>query len=157
MQTEVRAGDFKVIAVIDPENKVPEDDKADNIIARTMHVKPTRDFTVLNVTADNVNLSDTDTTNITAEVANLGLRNGTAEVSFVDYEIENCTYKYHFNKRLPHSYLPIPPDACYLGPETPHWIHFTESDDYSSPGVDAIQLHFNQITLLTIGGCNRDL
>ncbi|RJS71356.1 DUF3344 domain-containing protein, partial [Methanophagales archaeon] len=148
MQTWVRAGDFKVTAVIDPENKVPEDDKTDNIIARTMHVKPTRDFTVLNVTADKVNLLDTDTTDITAEVANLGLRNGTAEVSFVDYETENCTYKYHLNKRLPHSYLPIPPDACYLGPETPHWIHFTNLTIIRRPGVDAIQLHFNQITLL---------
>jgi len=149
MQTRVRAGDFKVTAVIDPENKVPEDDKTDNIITRIMYVNATRDFTVFNVTADKTNLSDTDTTNITAEVANLGLRNGTANVSITDYETETRTYNYHFNKSLKWSYLPVPPNVnksllpVVENAKVPPWnltvIH--------RPGADSIQLHFDWISL----------
>ncbi|RJS69455.1 hypothetical protein CW714_08610, partial [Methanophagales archaeon] len=140
MKRNVSVGDFKVMAVIDPENLVPEDDKTDNIITRIMQVGETRDFTVLNVTAEKTNLSDFDTTDIIAKVANVGYRNGTANVRFVDYEDETRTYKYYYNKSLKWSYLPIVPKSVPLeGYDNLTIIH--------RPGVDAITLHFNWVNL----------
>ncbi|MCD6207256.1 MAG: DUF3344 domain-containing protein, partial [Methanosarcinales archaeon] len=146
----VSARDYPIMLFIDPEGKVPEDEdhRADNIISRVMHVKPTRDFTVTNVTGDTMNLSDLDAMNITACVSNIGLRNGTDEVTFVDSEEEMRTYKYHFNPNQTLSYLPITPDARLLG--------LRYDDKYGSgyfdnlmiihrPGVGAIDLHFNAI------------
>jgi subtilase family serine protease len=145
IKQNVSVDDYDVILFIDPENKAPEDEdyKEDNVIYKTMHVKPTRDFTVTNVTTLQTNFSDLDTPTIIANVSNIGLRNGTAEVDFVDYEVENRTYKYHFDINRSPSYLPIPPDGnvtllerCY---DNLTIIH--------RPGVDAIDLHFNRITL----------
>jgi len=145
IKRNVSAGDRMVMFLIDPENKVPEeeDHRKDNTISRIMHVKPTRDFTVTNVTGWGMNLSDLDTMDITAGVSNIGLRNGTADVSFVDYEVEYRTYKYYFDINRSPSYLPIPPDddvkLLKSGYDNLMIIH--------RPGVDAIDLHFNIITL----------
>ena len=116
VKQNVSVGDYPIVLFIDPENKVPEDEdyREDNVIYKTMHVKPTRDFTVTNVTGERMNLSDPDTIAITASVSNIGLRNGTAEVKIVDYEEEHRTYKYHFDPNRSLSYLPIPPDATLL-------------------------------------------
>jgi len=132
IKQNVSVDDYDVILFIDPENKASEEEdyREDNIISRTMHVKPTRDFTVTNVAGERANLSDLDNQTITAGVSNIGLRNGTADVSFVDYEEESRRYGYHFNKSLNPPYLPIPPGVMT--------IH--------RPGVDAIELHLT-ITL----------
>jgi hypothetical protein len=113
----VSVGDFTIMVVIDPGYEVPEDEECreDNVVYNTMHVKPTRDFTVTNVIAARTNLSDLDATNITAGVSNIGLRNGTAEVKIVDYEDESHSYKYHFDRSLDQSYLPIAPNAMLSG------------------------------------------
>ena len=143
IQQNVSAGDYPVVLFIDPENKVPEDEdyREDNTISRIMHVKPTRDFTVTNVTASCANLSDLDTPTIIANVSNIGLRNGTAEVDFVDYEVESRRYGYHFDKSLNPPYLPIEPDVKLLNPE------YQEVMIIHRPGVDAIELHFERIML----------
>jgi len=146
MTRNVSVGNFTVMAVIDPENNVPEDEdnKTDNIISRIMRVLPTIDFTVLNVTnvtAEKSNLSDLDTADITAEVANIGYRNGTANVSITDYETENRTYRYHLDKSLNWSYLPTPPDTDLLKSGSGY-------DDVMvirRPGVDAINVHLSNI------------
>ncbi|PXF52813.1 MAG: hypothetical protein C4B56_04580 [Candidatus Methanophagaceae archaeon] len=148
MTRNVSVGNFTVMAVIDPENNVPEDEdnKTDNIISRIMRVLPTIDFTVLNVTnvtAEKPNLSDLDTADITAEVANIGYRNGTANVSITDYETENRTYRYHFDKSLNWSYLPTPPDTDLLKSGSGY-------DDVMvirRPGVDAINVHLSNILI----------
>jgi hypothetical protein len=140
---------YEVILFIDPENKAPEDEdhREDNVIYKTMHVKPTRDFTVTNVTASRTNLSDLDKPNIITGVANFGLRNGTADVSFVDYEVEHRTYKYYFDTNRSLSYLPIPPDddvkLLKSGYDNLMILH--------RPGVDAIDLHFDSIYLSSAG------
>ena len=142
MNRTVSVGNFTIMAVIDPENRVPEDNKADNIITEEIVVLPTRDFTVTNVTAAvKSNLSDSDTTNITAKVANVGYRNETTRVSFVDYENETRIHKYYFdNKSLNLSYLPISPDT-YVSADRRNLTIIRR------PGVDAIQLRFSQIKL----------
>jgi len=148
MRRNVSVGNFTVMAVIDPENNVPEDEdnKTDNIISQIMRVLPTIDFTVLNVTnvtAGKPNLSDLDTADITAEVANVGYRNGTANVSITDYETENRTYRYHFDKSLNWSYLPTPPDTDLLKSGSGY-------DDVMvirRPGVDAINVHLSNIRI----------
>ncbi|RJS68834.1 hypothetical protein CW714_09465, partial [Methanophagales archaeon] len=137
----ITVGEHTVLLFIDPEGNVPEDDKTDNIASRIMRVNATRDFTVINVIAAKRNLSDTDTADITAEVANVGLRNGTANVSIIDYETENRTYRYHFDKSLPVSYLPIAPNAALLKPE------YDNLTIIHRPGVDSLQLHFERIRL----------
>jgi len=149
----VTVGDHSVLLFIDPEGNVPEDDKTDNIASRIMRVNATRDFTVTNVIAAKTNLSDTDTADITAEVANVGLRNGTANVSITDYETENRTYRYHFDKNLPVSYLPIAPNASLLKPE------YDNLTIIHRPGVDSLQLHFERISLFESGKlliCNEN-
>ncbi|CAD6494524.1 MAG: hypothetical protein EMLJLAPB_00819 [Candidatus Argoarchaeum ethanivorans] len=151
MNRTVSVGDFTIMAVIDPKNKVPEDKdhRTDNILSGMMSVKPTRDFTVMSVTAAYTNLLDLDTTKITAEVSNIGLRNGTTNVSFVDHEQESRTYKYHFNRSFNQSYLPIPPDATLSGLQ----YHGYVTQDYENLmmihrlGVDTIELHLNEINL----------
>ncbi|MCK4527955.1 DUF3344 domain-containing protein, partial [candidate division WOR-3 bacterium] len=138
MKRNVTAGNHTITVFIDPENRVPEDNKMDNIISKVMSVLPTRDFVVTNVTAAvKTNLSDSDTTNITAAVANVGYRNGTTRVDFVDYENETRLYNYYFDKNRSLSYLPISPDASVSGYKELTIIH--------RPGVDAIQLHFTKI------------
>jgi subtilase family serine protease len=145
MKRNVSAGDHTVMFIIDPENKVPEeeDHKKDNTVSRIMHVKPTRDFMTMNVTGWGMNLSDLNKMDITAGVSNIGLRNGTADVSFVDYEVEHRTYKYYFDINRSPSYLPIPPagdvELLKRGYDNLMIIH--------RPGVDAIDLRFNIITL----------
>ena len=147
MNRTVSVGNFTIMAVIDPEGSVPEDEdnKRDNIVSRVMSVLPTRDFTVTNVTAAKTDLSDLDTTNITAGVANIGLkkRNGTTRVDFVDHENETRIYNYYFDKSLPLSYLPISPDATLSGPSSP----YSDLTIVHRPGADAIQLHFDRISL----------
>jgi len=142
IKRNVSTGNYLITLIIDPECVIPEDedDKVDNIISRTMHVLPTRDFSVINVTLDRkTNLSDLDRINITAEVANLGMRNGTTEVEFIDYENESEIFEYYFNKSIPSLYIPIPPDTGLWRNSTTKWtiIH--------RPGADAILLHFNRI------------
>jgi subtilase family serine protease len=158
MNRTVSVGNFTIMAVIDPGNKAPEDEdhRVDNVMSRMMSVKPTRDFTVTNVTAARTNLLDLDKTEITAEVSNIGLRNGTTNVSFVDCEGESRTYKYHFDANRTLSYLPIPPDATLSGFQydaspVPDIYHAFK--DYENltiihrPGMDAIVLHFDRIIL----------
>ncbi|HIE32334.1 MAG TPA: DUF3344 domain-containing protein [Methanosarcinales archaeon] len=157
MNRTVSAGNFTIVAVIDPGNQAPEDrdHREDNVISRMMCVKPTRDFVVTDVTAARTNLSDLDTTDITAEEANIGLRSGTANVSLVDYEEENRTYSYHYNLNRSLSYLPIPPDATLSGFQYDAALIPGEEklQDYENltiihrPGMDTIELHFNEITL----------
>ena len=115
-----------ITVLIDPENNVPENNETDNAPSDVMCVTPTRDFTVTNVTAaETTNLTDTDTTRITATVANIGFRNGTTNVSFVDREEESRTYNYAFSKTISPPYAPISPQADRI-------IH--------RPGVDAIEV-----------------
>ena len=135
---KVSTGNHTVKVLIDPENVVPETNESDNIISETMYVKPTRDFTVTNVTVEKTNLLDADTTSITANVSNVGLRNGTTEVSFVDYENESRTYPYLFDKNiLPYShYAPVSAGES-LSPYPAITLH--------RPGADAIQVHLEWI------------
>ena len=89
---QVTSRNHTITLIIDPENNIPESIETDNTASEIMNVKPTRDFTVMNMTiAKTTNLSDTDITNITATVANIGFRNGTTNVSFIDYERERRT------------------------------------------------------------------
>jgi len=157
MNRTVSAGNFTIVAVIDPGNEAPEDEghREDNAISKMMCVKPTRDFVVTDVIAACTDLSDLDTTDITAEVANTGLRSGTTNVSLVDYEEESRTYSYHYDANHSLSYLPIPPDATLSGfqYDASRIPGKQELQDYENltiirrPGADAIELHFNKITL----------
>jgi subtilase family serine protease len=155
MNQNVSVGDFTIMVMVDPDYVVPEDEdhREDNIIYKTMHVKPTRDFTVTNVIAAYTNLSDLDITNITTGVSNIGLRNGSAQVNVVDYEEESRTYKYHFNRNLDQSYLPIAPNTMLSGiqfeasPLGGNLQYYEELTIIHRPGVDAIKLHFDKITL----------
>ncbi|MGB7531783.1 MAG: CARDB domain-containing protein [Halobacteriota archaeon] len=140
---------------IDTENEVPENHEEDNVVSETMYVRPTRDFTVFHVTPDKTNLSDTDVINITAEVANVGFRNGTIRVRFVDYETEKRTYTYHYDNRISPPYAPEPEKPTPEGrigicrPMT--IIH--------RPGVDAIRIHFNEIIVEpggSLGVCDKN-
>jgi subtilase family serine protease len=141
----VSVGNYTVTAFIDPENHVPEDNKSDNIMSEVMQVLSVKDFTVLNVTVENTILSDMDTMNITAMVANVGFRNGTTDVRFVDYENETRTYKYYFDKIFPQSYLPIQPIAATL--LTLENVPYEDLIIIHRPGVDGILLYLNKITL----------
>jgi subtilase family serine protease len=148
--TNVTAGNHTVMLFIDPGDKVPEDvdNKTDNIVTREMEVLPTMDFTVTKVIPERrTNIYDADVINITANVSNLGYRNGTTKVRFVDYENETRIHKYYFNRSLNLSeynlsYLPVSPDG-------------TLSSQYKNltiihrPGVDAILLNFSWITFYT--------
>ncbi|HJH26597.1 MAG TPA: hypothetical protein C5S37_07430 [Methanophagales archaeon] len=127
MRQKVSTGNHTVTVFIDPENNVPENKEEDNSPSDTRYVKPSRDFTVTNVTVEKTELSDTDTTNITANVSNIGFRNGTTELSFVDYKKGNRLYNYRFEWSISPPYLPMDPDVMT--------IH--------RPGVDAIQVHFD--------------
>jgi subtilase family serine protease len=157
MNRTVSAGNFTIMAVIDPGNEAPEDEdhREDNVISRMMCVKPTRDFVVADVAAACTNLSDLDTTDITAEVANTGLRSGTVNVSIIDYEEESRTYNYHYDTNRSLSYLPIPPDATLSGfqydasriPGKQELHGYDNLTIIHRPGADAIELHFNKITL----------
>ena len=157
MNRTVSAGNFTIMAVIDPGNEAPEDEdhREDNVISRMMCVKPTRDFVVTDVTAACTDLSDLDTTDITAEVANTGLRSGTANVSLVDYEEESRTYTYHYDLNRSLAYLPIPPDATLSGfqydaSQIPGKKNLQDYDNLTiihRPGADAVELHFNTINL----------
>ena len=155
MKRNVSAGNRAVMFIIDPENKVPEDEdhRKDNTISRIMHVKPTRDFMVTNMTASHTNLSDLDTPNIIAGVANFGLRNGTTDVSFVDYEVEYRRYGYHLDANRSLSYLPIPPDARLSGLLYGEFmpIAYDNLMIIHRPGVDAIELRFDMISLPRTG------
>ena len=146
MKRNVSVGNFTVMAVIDPENRVPEDNKTDNIITREMEVLRTRDFTVTNVTAAKTNLSDMNRTNITANITNIGYRNGTTKVRFVDYEKESRNHKYYLNNSLSEctnlsdnlSYLPVSPGETFsYEHENLTILH--------RPGADAIKLNFARI------------
>ena len=140
--TNVTAGNHTVLLFIDPGNKVPEDgdNKTDNIVPRVMEVLPTRDFTVTEVIPEKTDISDADTTNITATVSNVGYRNGTARVEFIDYENETRVHKYYLDKNLTWKYLPVAPDVMPLGP-------YKNLTIIRRPGVDSIQLNFNWISL----------
>ena len=142
----VTVGNHPVFLLIDPEGKVPEDDKRDNIETREMKVLPTQDFTIVEVIPERTNISDVDRINITANVTNVGYRNGTTKVRFVDYENEGRIHRYYLNNTLPDcsllsnnlSYLPVSPGETF-------------SHEYKNltilhrPGADAIQLNFNWI------------
>ncbi len=113
-------------------------------------MKPTRDFMVMNVTGWGMNLSDLATTGITTGVSNIGLRNGTADVSFVDSEIEHHRYGYHFDINRSPPYLPIPPDAKLSGiryGDKPYIFDYDNLMIIHRPGVDMIELHFDMIYL----------
>ena len=130
MTQKVKGGNHTVMLRIDPEGIVPENDKTDNIVSRVMHVNATRDFTVIDVRPEKTNLSDAGTLNITATVAQPkeAFRNGTTEVSFVDYEKESCTYQYRYSRSINPHYAPVSPDAT--------------TTIIRRPGVDAIKVHF---------------
>ncbi|MBA7511250.1 hypothetical protein ES705_03241 [subsurface metagenome] len=143
--TNVTAGNHTVMLFIDPEDKVPGDvdDKIDNIVTREMNALPTRDFTVTKVIPERTNIYDADVISVTANVSNVGYRNGTTRVNFVDYENESRIHRYYFDRGLNLSkynlsYLPVSPDE-------------TLSSQYENltiirrPGVDAIQLNFSWI------------
>ncbi|PXF58351.1 MAG: hypothetical protein C4B59_13370 [Candidatus Methanogaster sp.] len=131
---EVTSFNHTITVFIDPEDNVPENIETDNSISATMYVIPTRDFTVMNVTAAETSLSDTDTTMITATIANIGIRNGTTNVSFIDYEKERRTYSYWFGKRIAGEtdgryrppYAPVDPPG--------------RSTTIHRPGADAIEI-----------------
>ena len=141
MNLTMSEGKFTIMAVIDPENRVPEDNKKDNIVTKIMHVEPTRDFTVteVEVIPERTNISDGDTLSITANVSNAGFRNGTTKIEFIDYENETRIYNYYFDKNRSLSYLPISPDTYVSSYRKLTIIH--------RPRVDAIQLHFAEIML----------
>ncbi len=125
MTKKVTPFDHTITLRIDPEDHVPENDNDDNDNASFMHVNATRDFTVTNVTADETNLSDINTTNITASISNIGFRNGRVDVSFVDHKTVSRTYNYYYNKSMSPHYVPIIPDGRII----------------RSTGADAIRLH----------------
>jgi len=159
----VSAGDYRIALSIDPDRNAPEDPnhREDNVISETMQVLPTRDFTVTSVTVAYTNLFDLNTTTITAEVANIGLRNGTADVTIVDYEEESRAYKYHFDPNSSLSYLPIPPDASLYGYQYDAGYWSPELRDYANltiihrPHVDAIELHLSDMHIGA--GLGRDV
>ena len=169
----VTAGTHTVLMSIDREGKVPEDvdDKRDNQVEREMEVLPTRDFTIMNVTVTakpKENFYDADTTNITANVTNVGYRNGTTEVRFLDYENETRMHKYYLNNSLPRfrvgeewttnrwvEFLHLSDNLAYL-PVLPGETLSSQDEENLTvvhrPGVDAIQLHFDY----TFWGCPHD-
>jgi subtilase family serine protease len=130
---QVTSFNHTITLIIDPEDNVLENNETDNTISATMYVTPTRDFVVMNVTAE-TNLSDTDTTMITATVANIGIRNGTTNVSFIDYERERRTYPYWFGEHIAGD-----ADGRYRPPYAP-----VDPPDMSTvihrPGADAIEI-----------------
>ncbi|MHC1571503.1 MAG: CARDB domain-containing protein [Methanosarcinales archaeon] len=144
---KVASFNHTITLIVDPENNVPENNETDNTDSDVMHVKPTRDFTVTNVTAAETDLTDTDTTEITAVVANIGFRNGTTNVSFIDYESEGHTYSYWFDERIAEQtlerycppYAPVSPPA--FDEESLRSIP-VRSTIIHRPGVDAIVIDF---------------
>jgi len=142
MHRTVSVGNFTITAIIDPENKVPEDNKTDNIMSRKMEVLPAKDFAVMNISPETrANLSDDYMIDITANVSNLGYRNGTTKVRFVDYESETRIHRYYFNKSFNLSeynlpYLPISPNETILQP-------YRDLVIIHRPGVDAIHLNYS--------------
>ncbi len=132
----VSTGNHTVMVLVDPEERIPENDRENNYAESTMAVEPSRDFTVDEIIfikngraiGANDTIEDGERVTISASVRNQGIRDGTCDFDII-YESE---------------WINI----------TPGWV-LTPSGYalvIAHPGCDGIRIHLDELAL-GYGGC----